>query len=198
MGYTTEFKGQFNLNKQLDPETKDFLTRLAHTRRMKRNVDPKYGVEGEFYAENMENFGQNDNSNIIDINRPPSTQPGLWLQWIPTENGLHIVWDGGEKFYHYIEWLQYLVDKILEPRGYRLSGKVQWQGESIDDFGVIYAYENLILSSNSEEYSTIKTFANKHKTDIKSFLKNEKNLPPLMGLSKETDRWISTRLKEKK
>ena len=134
MGYTTDFTDQFDINKKLDPKTLKFLTKLATTRRMKRNVDPKYGVEGEFYVESTEDFGQDrDNPNIIDYNRPPSTQPSLWLQWIPSEDGLHIQWDGNEKFHHYMEWLQYLIDKILEPKGYIINGTVKYQGEDPSD-----------------------------------------------------------------
>lgn len=38
MGYTTDFEGTLKLNKKLDKETKLFLTKLAQTRRMKRDA----------------------------------------------------------------------------------------------------------------------------------------------------------------
>jgi len=47
MGYTTDFSGSFDLNKPLDDETYSFLCKFNETRRMARNVDPKYGIEGE-------------------------------------------------------------------------------------------------------------------------------------------------------
>ncbi len=40
------------------------------------------------------------------------------------------MWNGAEKFYNYVEWLQYLIDKILAPRGYTLNGECQWFGEN--------------------------------------------------------------------
>ena len=61
----------------------------------RRNLDAKFGVEGEFYTGGDENKGVNQNQN--DHNTPPRTQPGLWCQWTPTADRLHIEWDGGEK-----------------------------------------------------------------------------------------------------
>jgi len=144
MGYTTDFSGQFDLNKKLDSETHEFLKKLAETRRMKRNVGPEYGVEGEFYVEGKGFMGQDDEDNVVNSNCPPSTQPGLWLQWIPSEDGMHIEWDGGEKFYYYEEWLVYIIDKILKPRGYILNGAVDWRGEEMDDIGCLIVEDNVV------------------------------------------------------
>lgn len=144
MGYTTEFKGKFNINKKLDAETHDFLTKLATTRRMARNVGPEYGVEGEFYVEGKGYYGQDSDETVIDQNRPPKTQPGLWCQWVPTMDGQGIEWDGGEKFYNYIDWLVYIIDKVLAPRGYVLSGAVRWRGEEFDDTGTIVVNDNVV------------------------------------------------------
>lgn len=147
MGYSTDFWGQFNLNKQLDPATHELLKKLAETRRMARKgLDPAvYGVEGEFYCGSGMS-GQDHENNIIDYNRPPSTQPGLWLQWKPTPDGLHIEWDGGEKFYNYEEWIEYLIDKILAPRGYVLNGNVSWQGEDSEDRGILVIKNNVLTT----------------------------------------------------
>ena len=51
-------------------------------------------------------------------------QPGLWCGWRPNEDGTVIEHDGGEKFYDYTEWIQYLVHHFLEPWGYKLNGDV--------------------------------------------------------------------------
>jgi hypothetical protein len=55
-----------------------------------------------------------------------------------------IRWNEQEKFYHYVEWLKYIIDKILNPRGYILYGTVQWQGEESDDFGKIKVKNNIV------------------------------------------------------
>lgn len=125
MGYSTEFSGRFLLNKPLDEETYKYLIAFSETRHMKRNWNNiKDGIEGEFYV------GE-DESRVIDYDHPPSTQPSLWCQWIPSEDHLGIEWDGGEKFYAYKEWLKYLLKNFLLPKGYILSGIVPWH----DDYG---------------------------------------------------------------
>lgn len=146
MGYTTDFSGSFELNKELEPNMKMFLTKLNETRRMKRNVSDKFGIDGEFFVDSEGSFGQGSTSDIVDFNEPPSTQPGLWCQWTPTQDGMGIEWDGGEKFYYYTEWLVYLIAKVLEPNGYVLNGVVQWQGEDIGDVGEIFVEDNKVFT----------------------------------------------------
>lgn len=144
MGYTTEFKGKFSLNKKLDKETHDFLVGLATTRRMARKLPEKYGIEGEFYVDGKGFSFQEHDDSIINYNQPPKSQPSLWCQWIPTSDGLAIEWDGNEKFYSYVEWIEYIIKKILSPRGYALTGKVTWQGEEQPDRGIIEVKNNEI------------------------------------------------------
>lgn len=144
MGYTTDFKGGFEINKPLHEELKNYLTKFSETRRMKRKLDDKFGVEGEFYVDGGGYAGQDRESNIIDYNSPPKTQPGLWCQWIPNEDGTEIVWDGGEKFYKYVEWLEYIIKNFLEPEGYVLNGEVYFQGEYYNDNGVIVVEDNKV------------------------------------------------------
>lgn len=146
MGYTTDFSGQFKLNRTLSLEDKMFLTKFSQSRRMKRNLPREYGIDGEFYVAGSTDgdFGQTHEDNIIDYNTPPRTQPSLWCQWIPSEDGNYIQWDGGEKFYSYVEWIEYLIEKILSQRGYILNGEVEWQGEDHDDFGKIIVKNNVV------------------------------------------------------
>lgn len=146
MGYTTDFAGRFELNKELDEELNSYLIKFSDTRRMKRNLPEEFGVEGEFYVDGEGMAGQAREDNIINYNSPPSTQPGLWCQWIPTTDKMGIQWDGGEKFYDYVEWLAYIVDNFLEPNGYVLNGQVRWQGEDIGDVGVLAVKDNVITS----------------------------------------------------
>ena len=144
MGYTTDFKGGFEINKPLSEQLKNYLTKFSETRRMKRKLDDKFGVEGEFYVDGGGFGGQDRESNIIDYNSPPKTQPGLWCQWIPNEDGTEIVWDGGEKFYNYVKWLKYIIKNFLEPEGYVLNGEVKFQGEYYNDNGVIVVRDNKV------------------------------------------------------
>jgi hypothetical protein len=146
MGYTTDFEGSFNITPVLSQKDNEFLTKFSETRRMARNVGPEYGEEGEFYVDGTGWAGQDSDKNVINYNRPPSTQPGLWCQWVPTDDGSELVWDGGEKFYNYVEWLDYLIDKILAPRGYVINGECQWFGEERDDVGVIIVENNKVTT----------------------------------------------------
>lgn len=149
MGYTTDFAGEFKLNRQLDTETANYLRKFAETRRMKRKLPLEYGVEGEFYVDGTGYAGQGHEDNVIDHNSPPSTQPGLWCQWIPNEDGTAIVWDGGEKFYDYVEWIEYIIKNFLAPKGYVLNGDVQWQGEDAGDVGVISIKDNVVRTKKA-------------------------------------------------
>jgi hypothetical protein len=144
MGYSTDFFGRFELNKELDDEMFNFLKDFNDSRRMKRNLDG-FGIEGEFYVKGTDEFGIGGFGDIIDYNKPPSTQPGLWCQWTPTEDRKGIEWDEGEKFYYYTEWLVYLINKILAPNGYVLNGTIEWEGDDRDDRGKIIVEDNKVF-----------------------------------------------------
>jgi hypothetical protein len=143
MGYTTDFFGKFTLDRVADSETQRLLRGLSSTRRMKRKVDEKkYGIEGEFYFKGKGFAGQDHEDNIIDYNFPPRTQPSLWCQWQLQEDNKTICWDEGEKFYNYIEWIGYIIEKILKKRAYVLNGEVEWHGEEYNDLGKIIVKNN--------------------------------------------------------
>lgn len=141
MGYHTEFCGEIDLDRPVDPATAELLDGLARTERVKRNVGAEYGVDGEFYI-------KDDEETISDRLHAPGKQPGFWLHWVLTEDRQHLTWDGGEKFYDYIEWLVYLRDNVLNPRGYRLvDGCIYWFGQDDDDRGMIEADDNKVIIS---------------------------------------------------
>jgi len=145
MGYTTTYTGAFAITPPLDDATFTLLRKLGETRRMIRDMrleDPDgslYGVEGELYVDDEKAKA----STIVDSNTPPRSQPGLWCHWIPTEDRAHLEWDGGEKFYYGANWLVYLIDRILKPRGYVMSGNVDWEGED-GETGTIAILANVV------------------------------------------------------
>jgi hypothetical protein len=138
-------------------EHANYLWVFSRTRRMRRDpgkalllADPVREMVGLPLGEDAGYFtgvtvgaGQGDES-ILDYNRPPKGQPGLWCQWIPNGDDTAIVWDGGEKFYNYVAWLEYLLDHFLRPWGYLLNGAVSWRGEQESDRGIIHVRENTI------------------------------------------------------
>ena len=168
MGYTTDFSGSFQLNTPLQPRMNEFLKKFNETRRMARNVDEAFGIEGEFYVLGTGFFGQDHEANIIDYNNEPSTQPGLWCQWVSNEDGTAIEWDGNEKFYYYSEWLFYLINKILAPNGYVLNGSVTWQGEETGDVGEIHVVDNVITVAPWDGEETVLTAENVSKYSYKT------------------------------
>jgi hypothetical protein len=188
MGYSTNFFSSFKLDKPLDPLHKEYLVMFSETRRMKRNAAKLHTMfakglgnkrcfdlcialnlpvqgEGEFYCGTGScgqdgGYGNNGvDDSVTEYNYPPNSQPGLWCGWIPSEDGTEIEWDGGEKFYSYVEWLEYLIANFLAPWGYKLNGIVEWQGEDRDDTGVIQIVDNEVTEHNGKRRSDFKVEA---------------------------------------
>lgn len=175
MGYTTDFNGYFRITPSLKPEHHEYLRRFNRTRHMKRDTltilaleDPvrdavglEAGEEGQYYVGAEEYRGLGKSTTILDNNKPPAAQPGLWCQWVPrgvTPRGESTIleWDGGEKFYNYIKWLQYLIEHFFIRWGYSLTGDVYWIGEDSDDRGQIQLQDNTmtILEARIEYVET--------------------------------------------
>lgn len=69
--------------------------------------------------------------------------PGIWCQWIIDEDG-QLCWNGGEKFYKYSEWLEYLIENFFVPNNYVINGRIYFRGERFEDMGIIYVEENRV------------------------------------------------------
>lgn len=158
MGYTTDFVGSLEFNKPVTEELREYINRFSNTRRMPRDNEKikelypnwkdlcflgELGCKGEYFAPKSLDYGQENDESIIDYNGfHSSVHPGLWCQWIIEGNEL--IWDGGEKFYNYEEWLNYLIENFFDPLGYELNGDIEWQGEAGDDFGTIHVVNNVV------------------------------------------------------
>ena len=169
MGYTTEFIGKFTFNREPSQELKDYINCFAKTRHVKRDVEAirkifpdwekrtwkgKLGGEAEFFLQpyNEVNYQSDDRldmtgfyqrNGIVDDNYPPESQPSLWCHWIINKHG-ELVWSGVEKFYEYVEWLEYLISYFFEPEGLVLSGKCFYSGERMSDWGYICVENNRV------------------------------------------------------
>lgn len=91
--------------------------------------------------------------------------PGYHCQWIPSSEST-IEWDGNEKFYDYVEWLRWIIEKYLEPWGYELNGRVSYSGEEIDDFGTITVVRNEVkvkrgITENHDRHDKIRSLVNR-------------------------------------
>lgn len=160
MGYTTNFHGAFSITPPLQPLHRTYLRAFAETRHcqrvaakelphyraMREAVGLPFGHQGEYgLAAMSEDFREVEN-----YNETPSGQPGLWCNWTTSSDGTRLRWNGAEKFYHYAEWLTYLIERFFKPWGYTVSGQICYSGEDCDDFGWITVQKNCVHVSAYE------------------------------------------------
>jgi hypothetical protein len=135
--YKTEFQGCFRINKPLDESTYTFLRNFSFCERIGLDtLENKFGVEGEFY--------NTPKNHINSLNRPPRTQPNFRCNWTIAPDKQTVVWNQDKNFEDYVQWIEYIISKILAPRGYELNGIVQWRGERFDDNGTIKIENNVV------------------------------------------------------
>lgn len=150
MGYTTDFLGHIDLTPGLNEAEAEYLTAFADSRRCWRPGGP-YEVPGNPRAEEF----------TTDIaNTVAEGQPGYWCQWVPCWEGCCVSFNGHEKFYDPIEWLEYLRDHFLKPGAeaaqsglecfrdftfdHRLNGVVVMNRRDTREMSAIVAVDNAI------------------------------------------------------
>ena len=120
MGYNTDFYGQVNIKPLLSGETLDAFQRIVDAswddRCPLKNPLPEYGCK--WYAEET----RKKNNHLMHV----------------------IYWDGGEKFYHAFEWMQYIV-KFLAKRGHTCNGEFEARGEDHEDIWQIVVHDNDVV-----------------------------------------------------
>ena len=173
MGYSTDFYGSVSFNKPVSEELKNYINKFSKTRRMERDVNKikevfpdwakncfngNLGINGEYFVGGNGFMGQEDDESVINHNCPPKTQPGLWCQWIINDNG-ELEWDGNEKFYNYVEWLEYLIKHFFKPEGYILNGIINFQGDESDDCGYIKVTNNIVEQVYDDGNVTIEDYS---------------------------------------
>lgn len=119
MGYTTEFQGQFEVTS----------TASTYKERMK-SLDEFNTVMKEVYETR-----HGDNC------REWQGFPSFYCQWIFDPKECVVKWDGGEKFYRYVEWLKIVIE-LANQQHLLLNGEVKWRGEDFDDVGTIIVENN--------------------------------------------------------
>lgn len=130
MGYTTEFSGSIEVTPMLAADDIELLLNFAEERH-----------EGAEF-------------------------PSIWCEWVPVEEfgrsvnalgqvcwtktlGAAIGWNGVEKFYSSAEWMKYIIDKFLAPKGYRLNGTIEAQGEDPIDRWRLLVQDNKVLTQQA-------------------------------------------------
>lgn len=71
-------------------------------------------------------------------------RPQGYCKWNLTKDLKGLAWDGGEKFYGYIEWLEWIIKRILKPAKIEINGMVEYQGEFVEDCGAIIVKANQV------------------------------------------------------
>jgi hypothetical protein len=150
MGYTTEFEGKVDIVPPLNEAEIAYLNKFSDTRRMDR-------TKGPYYVDGTGLCGQGRDNDIIDFNNPPPGQPGLWCQWVPTDDGTAIEWNGSEKFYCADAWMRYIIDHFLSPTAvakntldflqanHVVNGEIEASGEDSDDHWKLIVKNNKVL-----------------------------------------------------
>ena len=152
MGYQTFIHGEFKINKPLDDKTFELVRGLHTSRRMKRDIKmladrlgisvevarKEYGDDGEFYVAEVGLNRWDDVPDIVEVNTPPEAQPTLWNSWDIEDDKQTIFCPDEQAEYGYLDWLEYINDKVLKPRGYHLAyGEAYWSGDEDNDKGEI-------------------------------------------------------------
>ena len=109
-----------------------YTTKFEGQFQLDRPLDPETAaLLRELYDDKMDNL--------------PSYRSSC-CQWVLTLSLDGIRWDGGENFYDYEGWLDYIVENVLTPRGYTLTGQVQWQGEETKDQGILSVINGNVIA----------------------------------------------------
>lgn len=171
--YINKFSDTRRMRRDISKLMEMYDGKFGHPTPKSDKPEDIYGNDGEYFIGGLGFMGQDNDASVLDFNTPPNQnshvgglenfnnifeenqrriyegvcQPGLWCQWVIEDdlNGNQILtWNGGEKFYNYVEWLKYLIIHFFERWGVKLNGRIQWQGEEIGDVGVIIVKNNEI------------------------------------------------------
>lgn len=163
MGYTTTFHGKISIQPPLPKRMAKYLRDFNKTRHMKREKGPYYVESSDSSTKGVFSFG----SDVLDHNKPPDEQPGLWCKWRPNKDGSAIEWDGREKFYEAAEWMNYLwahfivlgAAKILAPQEmsfltqHTMNGSILAVGEEANSDVWELKVDNLGVSRRKGKWS---------------------------------------------
>lgn len=156
MSFGIELQGQFNLTPRLTSDQIKYLTKFSETRRMQRSgsiaeklPDPArnavklpIGRQAEYFVGGLVNCVRDTDDSVLK-DYPPTSQPGYWCPWRPSEDGNFIEPIGYGVTCDDIEWLEYVIEHFLTPWGITANGCVTWRDEECDE-GTINVADNEI------------------------------------------------------
>jgi len=153
MGYTTEFDGSIAVEPPLSAEEVSYINKFASIRHMHRK-------NGPYFVDDVEDCLFNDippPAEIINPNRSDPTQPGLYCQWVASDDGKTITWDDGEKFYEAEAWMEYIINHFIGTSplaqkdlpfftGHNCNGQIEASGEVTDDNWLLVVEDNTVTT----------------------------------------------------
>lgn len=152
MGYSTDFSGSLTIEPPLNQVEIDFLQKFAETRHMDREQGPHFiDGNGDFGS-----FSLKGTNGVRDHNSPDASQPSLYCNWIPSEFGDELEWNGSEKTYESENWIKYLIEHFLKPgclakdalpflqANHVLNGVIEAQGEDNADHWAMRVTDNVM------------------------------------------------------
>lgn len=158
MGYHTELKGHFELDKplsKLDIRKFKFVCKTYHekdeatfTRGMSfETYDESCGCrvddeeKGDYEYSSGEEEDAAEGSTVFHY-----VVPNERCKWGYNKQRCCIEQDG-EKPYNYVDWIK-VICAFMNDHGYKLNGRVFWAGDDDDDVGAITVDDNEVRTSN--------------------------------------------------
>lgn len=134
MGYTTDFIGHIDISPSLNEAELAYLNAFRLSRRFDRPGGP-YEVPPNPYAE------ERTGVDVDAYNRIAPGQPQLWCQWEACWQGCCLAFDGHEKFYQPVRWMEYLIEHFLKP-----GAEASNSGLSVfDEFSFDHRLDGLVV-----------------------------------------------------
>lgn len=140
MGYTTCYSGVLHFNKE---PSKALITAINDFANMRHEYSDCPGIWCDWViGKELKEYGECNYNAVCPYNQLPSVEK----KFEAVSDEIVLGWDGVEKFYKGAEWLQYIIDNIIEPNfpEYKLNGQLSWQGEEDEDTGTISVTDNIV------------------------------------------------------
>lgn len=90
--------------------------------------------------------------------------------WELNDDDKTIGFNGSEKFYEYVPWMQYITDSLKQKFGIEVSGEVNYSGEDFEDHGILKIVDGKVLQiQDSEVLSSLEEENKQLKAEVEHF-----------------------------
>lgn len=117
-----------------------YLEEIEHTQiRTAPDVNLPVGLEGEFLITKTSDY-------LLPGGRHPYSMPEMWCPWLIHSDKQRLIWDNDTRTPHYIEWVEYFIEKFFLRWGYTLNGYVDVNKEDFTKVRVTAKANHLITA----------------------------------------------------